>query len=382
MPPKRKPVGTVAEETTMAAHASKVDDMLASVQEDLNETFGDNTVASLSSAETFSHVDSSISTRSIIVDKVIAGGRPMPCSLLPHGRQTEISGLPGTGKTTLCAHLAAETQERGGVVVVTDTEERIDHEYWRKLGVNTDKIVNLKARTLEEVFERQYKFIELTKHKFKGIPILMLWDSLGGTSTDSIIDDRDEKGTIKKDSIMERAKKAMMVKAKLISAGMEIINPVIAQSKVAYVYTNTLYQKPVQYGDPWETPGGTKKNFFATLRLRLTVEDVIKTVNDATGTVTEIGHWLSVRAIKNSTAPMKLTMRAAVIGNKGYSNDYIVWEVATANKLWVKPPKQAWVTWTSPKGDEVKFQGLDGFFEKIVPHPEYPDLYAQVVESL
>lgn len=371
---KRSPVNT-------NTSGSKIDDMLAGMTETMNDSFGADTADTLSSATTLSNIDHWTSTRSMVVDKVIAGGRPMPCSILPFGRQTEISGLPGTGKTTLCAHIAAEVQSHGGIVVVTDTEERIDHPYWDALGVNTKKILNLKARTLEDVFERQYIFITNAIEKWPGVPILMLWDSLGGTSTDSIMDDTDAKGATKKDSIMERAKKAMMVKAKLISAGMEIINPVVARSRVAYVYTNTLYQKPVDYGDPWETPGGNKKNFFATLRLRLTVTGQITEEDETTDKKSVIGQWITVRAIKNSMAPMKIELPAAVMGGIGYSDDYTVWKLGTAMKVMVRP-KGSWTTWTTPKGEEVKFQGYAGFVEKVKTHPEYADLCQLVRDKL
>lgn len=370
---KRSPAST-------GSTGSKIDDMLAGMTDVMNESFGADTADTLSSASTLSMIDQWTSTRSMVVDKVIAGGRPMPCSLIPFGRQTEISGLPGTGKTTLLAHLAAEVQSHGGIVVATDTEERIDHPYWRALGVNTDKILNLKARTLEDVFERQYIFITNAIQKWPGVPILMLWDSLGGTSTDSIMDDQKADGSTKKDSIMERAKKAMMVKAKLISAGMEIVNPVIAQSRVAYVYTNTLYMKPDAYGDPYETPGGVKKNFFATLRLRLTVSGQITEEDEATDKVSTIGQWVTVKAIKNSMAPMRIELPAAVIGGVGYSDEYTVWKLGTAMKVMVRPKGTAWTTWKTPKGEEVKFQGYNGFVDKVKTHPEYADL-CQIVRD-
>jgi recombination protein RecA len=375
---KRSPAAPSA-----AAHAASTADMLTSMQAEMNDMFDEDVAGILSSASTLSQIDQWVSTRSMVVDKVIAGGRPTPCSLVPFGRQTEISGLPGTGKTTLCAQIAAEVQAKGGFVVVTDTEERIDHPYWRKLGVDTDKILNLRANTLEQVFERQYVFIEKANEKWPGVPILMLWDSLGGTSTDSIMDDTDAKGAKKKDSIMERAKKAMMVKAKLISAGMEIINPAVAHSKVAYVYTNTLYQKPdIDYGDPWETPGGNKKNFFATLRLRIKVTSHIKEEDENTGKVSTIGQWVEVAALKNSMAPMKVSLPAAIIGGRGYSDDYSVWKLGTGLGVIVRPKGSAWSTWAAPSGDEVKFQGFDGFVEKVAAHSEYALLVQQVSEAL
>lgn len=390
MSPKRTPIRNVpAEEKeekkekprSAQEHAAVMDDMFDSMQEEMNEAFGKGTAQRLSSAATLSKVEFWVSTRSLIVDKVLLGARPTGASLIPFGRQTEISGLPGVGKTTLCAQLAAEVQQSGGFVVVTDTEERIDHPYWQSLGVNTDKILNLTARTLEEVFEKQHKFIETSNAKWPKIPILMLWDSLGGTSTDSILEEKDEKGHQKKDSIMTRAKKAMMVKAKLISAGMEVINPLVAKSKVAYVYTNTLYQKPdVDYGDPWVTPGGNKKDFFATVRIRLRRKEEIAREDETVSAKNVLGHRVEVKALKNSMAPQLRTIEAVIVGGRGFCNEYTVWEIADSMKLITK--SGAWSTWTTPKGEEVKFQGWNGFLEKVATHPEYPDLFAAVAERI
>lgn len=384
MPPRRtKPeviesVVPVSDDPRVKLANAEIDARLKEMMDDMNATFGEDQAAPLSSAATLSKIDEWVSTGSYVVDKVLLGGRSVG-SLVPYGRQTEVSGLPGTGKTTLCAHLAAQTQAMGGIVVVTDTEERIDHPYWQGLGVDTDRIINLKARTLEDVFDRQYEFIKASMEKWSDIPILMLWDSIGGTSTDSILDP-DPKSQGAKLTPMERGKKAMMVKAKLISAGMEIINPLVAKSKVAYVYTNTLYQRPdVDYGDPWETPGGNKKNFFATVRLRLKVIKQLQEVDADTDTKDVVAQVVEVSALKNSMAPRKRTIPAVVRGGVGFSNDDTIKMFAESMKIITGT---TWMTWKTPKGEEVKYQGWNGFKLKIVPHPEYPSLVEQVLGHL
>jgi len=366
-----------SESTDPQKHQALTDNLLDSLQSDLNKEFGEGTAQRLSSASTLSMIHHWTSTRSLVVDKVLAGGRPMPCSLVPFGRQIEISGLPGTGKTSLCAQIAAEVQANGGTIVVTDTEDRIDHPYWQQLGVDTSRIINLTARTLEQVFERQLKIIQLLREKSPNTPVLMLWDSLGGTSTDSIMDEIEDGS----EGPMEVAKKAMMMKARVISWGMEMINPYISQSKVAYVYTNTLYSKPnVKWGDPFETPGGNKKNFMATVRLRLENCGQIAEENPVTGNKRVLGHKVEVSALKNSMAPMKISAVGAVIGGKGFSNEWTVRDVAEALKLITKAG--AWSTWRTSSGEDVKFQGFNGFMDKVVTHPEYPLLVAQVSDAL
>jgi hypothetical protein len=41
-----------------------------------------------------------------------------------------------------------------------------------------------------------------------------------------------------------------------------------------------------------------------------------------------------------------------------------------------------WSTWNTPTGEAVKFQGWDGFLEKVVPHPEYQALTDMVMNAL
>lgn len=370
------PVDLAAVPNTPRVHQEMTDSLLDTLQADLNKEFGVGTAQRLSSADTLSRIENWTSSRSLIVDKVLAGGRPMPCSLVPFGRQMEISGLNGTGKTTLCAQIAAEVQSKGGSVVVTDTEERIDHNYWKLLGVDTSRIINLTARTLEEVFERQVKLIQMLMAKSPNTPILMVWDSLGGTSTDSIMDEIDEGS----DSPMEVAKKAMMMKARIISWGMEMINPYIAKSKVAYIYTNTLYMKPnVKWGDPWVTPGGNKKDFMATVRLRLEKVGQIAEEDPITGNKNIYGNKVEVTALKNSMAPMQVSATGAVFGGRGFCNEWTIKDTAESMKLITKG---TWSSWKTPLGEDIKFQGWHGFLNKVVTHAEYPDLVTAVTAVL
>lgn len=343
--------------------------------ESLNKQFGENSAISLDSADTLSRIDFWVTSRSIAVDKVLAGGRAFPCSLVPFGRQMEISGPPGAGKTTLCAQIAAETQKQGGLVIVTDTEERIDHAYWSALGVDNSKVINLRAETLEEVFEKQYFAIKTMREKAPNRMVLMIWDSVGGTSSGAVLDEKEDNKT----TFMERAAKQMGREAKIIGNGVKGLSGYIAKSKVCYLYTNHIYSKiGVTYGDPNETYGGQKLKFLATVRLQLKPGAAIKE-KDAFGNVESPGKWVTVKALKNSMSPMLMEKSAVVMGGVGFSNQYLVWDVAKKNKL--ISGAGAWSTWKTPKGEDVKFQGWSGFQEKVVTHSEYADLESMVIEA-
>jgi recombination protein RecA len=348
---------------------NSIDDDLSLLKEQMEKTFGEGSAMSLDAPEALSNIEHWVSTRSMIVDKVLAGGRTLPCPLMPFGRQVEIAGLPGAGKTTLCAQIAAEVQSKGGLVIVTDTEERVDHTYWTSLGVDCSKVLNLHGASIEDVFRKQMKAIEIMSGNAPDRLMLMIWDSVGGTATETIKESEDPMGG-----------EAMLKDVRVIGHGMKVINQMLPKSKVCYLYTNHLYRKVGQtYGDPWETPGGQKLKYFATVRLRLTNIGQIKE-KDAHGNDQQVGHKVAVNAEKNSMAPMRRELTGALIGGSGFSNDYTVMETAVSMKLISK--SGAWSTWTTPSGEEVKYQGWNGFLEKVVTHVEYPVLEDQVFQAL
>ena len=124
-------------------------EIMQALQANLNKHFGAGAAAPLTAQETLSRIDHWVSTRSIVIDSVLRGRRPAPASLIPFGRQMEVSGPENSGKTTLTAQVAAETQRLGGMVMVFDTEERIDEPYWQKLGVKTNEILTVPSGSLD-----------------------------------------------------------------------------------------------------------------------------------------------------------------------------------------------------------------------------------------
>lgn len=355
----------------MAKKKKSTEDSFTALKDALNKEFGEGEARPLSSGDALSRVNFSVSSRSMVVDKVLAGGRPMPCSLIPFGRQMEISGLPGAGKTTLCAQIAAETQKMGGMVVAIDTEERIDEEYWRALGVDTSRVINLHAESIEAVFNKVEVAIKFAAENDPEQPLLIIWDSVGGTSSEMILEG---KGTV-----MERASKVYGREAKVIGTGVKALNGLIAKHRVCFLYTNHLYtDMNVTYGDNKKEYGGEKLKFHATVRLRLTKIGELK-VEDELGNKQKFGQRVKIKAQKNSMAPMQLEKEAVLIGGQGFSNDYTVFEIG--KKLKLIKTAGAWSTATL--GDaEVKFMGWRGFQEKVLTHPNYGDLLHEVMEAL
>lgn len=354
--------------------AKKKKDAHEELTASLMGTMGDD-AQMLDSENALCHVDFSVSSRSIVVDSVLAGGRAMPCSMIPFGRQVEISGLNGSGKTTLCAQIAAETQRMGGVVIVIDTEERMDVPYWNRLGCDTSKIIKIKAKTIEEVFNRLHKFMmALSEHNAKtktDRPMLVIWDSVGGTSSGDVVEGKDD--------FMTNAKKMMGREAKLIGIGVTGLNPLIAANNICLLYTNHVYkQMGVSFGDPWTEPKGEKLRFQATVRIRLTAIGEISE-EDSNGNKVVIGQHVRVKANKNSMAEHRMTKDAIVIGGIGFSNDYTVFHLGKKRKIITTAGGWSSVT---IDGELIKFQGWKGFQLKVATHPKYSELLESIKEIL
>ncbi|MEW5985840.1 MAG: ATPase domain-containing protein, partial [Chloroflexota bacterium] len=59
---------------------------------------------------------------------------------LPRGRVVEVFGPESAGKTTLCQHVIAEAQKRGGLCAFIDMEHALDPQYAAKCGVDVNNL--------------------------------------------------------------------------------------------------------------------------------------------------------------------------------------------------------------------------------------------------
>lgn len=369
----------VAKVTKLSDHKKKIDDgvdkILDQLQDDLNKKFGDNSVMRLGSQSTLNRLDEWVSSRSMVVDAVLRGGRPLGSSLIPFGRMMEISGLEDSGKSTLCAHIAAEVQSKGGIVLITDTEEKIASDYWSKLGVDLNRVVKIYADNVKEVFDKQFHMLQLAREKAPGRLVLSIWDSLGGTSIHNIVDANSS------ESPMEQAEKFSMRRAKQVGEGVELLHGIVAKTRTCYLWTNHEYTKMnVKFGSPREVRGGKKPKYYATVRLQLTPVGALTETDAVTGRTKEYGQQVLVKALKNHMSGIKLQRPAYILSGVGFSDEMTVFE--TARKMKAITGKN-WYEWVTPKGEVVgKFQGYKGFLEQVVPHPEYKDLYDAVLQTM
>jgi len=111
----------------------------------LKKRYGEGAIMKL--GETASMKVDAISTGSISLDLALGIGG------IPRGRVTEIYGPEASGKTTLCQHIIAEAQKRGGVAAFIDVEHALDPQYAARCGVNTVELLISQPDTGEQALE-------------------------------------------------------------------------------------------------------------------------------------------------------------------------------------------------------------------------------------
>ena len=192
-----------------------------------------------------------ISTGATMLDIAVSN---RPYGGIAVGRITELTGLEGSGKSLVGAQLIANTQKRGGVAVLIDTETAVNPEFFTAVGINMNKLVYVHISTVEDIFDAITNIIEKVrtgKDKEKLVTIIV--DSVAAAST-------------KKEMEADFGKDGYATdKAIIISKAMRKITGLLGRERIALVFTNQLRQKmnAPAFSDPWTTSGGKAIAFHA-----------------------------------------------------------------------------------------------------------------------
>src|SRR3989344_3399965 len=198
---------------------------------------------------------------------------------LPRGRIVEIFGPEASGKTTLCLHVIAEAQKRGGMAAFIDAEHALDVARAKSIGVNVDDLYLSQPDTGEQALEIAETLIR------SGALDVIVVDSVAALVPKAEIEG-------------DMGDAVMGVQARLMSQAMRKLTAAISRSKTTLIFTNQLRMKiGVMFGNPETTTGGMALKFYASIRL-----DVRKT-----GKIEEAGEIIGgrhrVRVVKNKVAP-------------------------------------------------------------------------------
>ena len=343
-------------------------DELASVLADsLNKQFKGMKVAYfLDGAEdTPTDLTEWISTGSSILDLAISN---RPNGGLPVGRITEITGMEASGKSLLAAHLLANTQKKGGLAVYIDTENAMNEEFLRAIGIDISKLLYIQLETVEDIFEVIENIILKIKESDKDRLVSIAVDSVAAATTKvEQAQDYDKEGWATS-------------KAIVLSKGMRKITQLIGRERVALIFTNQLRQKlGVMFGDPWTTSGGKAIQFHASCRLRLKAAGQIKA--KIQGKEQTIGIKTKAVVVKNRMGPPLRTAEFNIYFESGI-DDTGSWLQVMKDYNLLKQGG-SWYTYICTEtGEEIKFLSKD-FEEKVLSDPGRKErIYNQICETL
>ena len=277
----------------------------------IEKQFGRGSIMKLGSSEK-QQVDS-IPTGSIALDLALGVGG------VPRGRITEIFGPESSGKTTLCQHVLAEAQKKGGVVAFIDVEHALDPTYARNCGVNVDELLVSQPDTGEQALE-----ITETLIRSGGVDCVVL-DSVAALVPRAEIEG-------------EMGDSFVGIQARLMSQALRKLTGAVSRSNTALVFTNQLREKiGVMFGNPETTPGGRALKFYASVRLDIRRIETIKSGTDS------IGSRVRVKVVKNKVAAPFRVAEFDVMYGEGISREGGLLDVGVASDVVAKTG--AWFTY-------------------------------------
>lgn len=226
-----------------------------------------------------------ISTGSTLLDLAISGGR-IKGGGIPAGVLVEIFGAAGSGKTVLLCEIAGRIQQQGGEVMFHDPEARLNKQFAKMFGLDTEIMAYTNPDTIPEVFSKVREWSPKSK-AINGV----FADSLAALSTDMEMGNKDG------DKMGGR-------RAKEFSEQLRKTCRVLTQNNLLMVCSNQIRQNmdAGQFGQKYISPGGEAIGFYSSIRLRTTKpEKIKKEISVANRKVTRvIGVNVDIEVFKNS----------------------------------------------------------------------------------
>lgn len=350
--------------TKKKATENQEEELALSIVDALNKTFKDGQVAYIiGQDDTPTDLTDFVGTGSSLLDLAISN---RPHGGIACGRITELTGLEGSGKSLIAAHMMANVQREGGVVVLLDTENAVNPEFFEAIGLNFGQMVYAQPDTVEDIFVMIETIVNRVREKQgNDKKVIIVVDSVAGAPTKQEMEaDYDKDGYA-------------TGKAIILSKAMRKVTSLIAKQKIALVFTNQLRQKmnAPAFSDPWTTSGGKAIAYHASTRLRLATTGKIANKDKEV-----IGVSVKASVIKNRLGPPYRTAEFNVYFDRGI-DDLDSWLKFCKDKGLMKTAG-AYVKYEDLGGKEHQFAGKE-FKKFLTDNPELQDeIYNRMCDTV
>ncbi len=262
---------------------------------------------------------------------------------IPRGRIIEVFGPEGSGKTTVCLHMIAEAQARGGIAAFIDAEHALDPTYARALGLNIDELLVSQPDSGEQALEIADMLV-----RSAALDIVVV-DSVAALVPRAEIEG-------------EMGDTHVGLQARLMSQAMRKLAGTLSRFDTSAIFINQLREKiGVMFGSPETTPGGRALKFYSSVRL-----DVRKIENLKDGTDV-VGSRTRVKVVKNKVAPPFRQCEFDIMYGKGISKEGSLIDVGVEQEIVKKAG--AWFTY---EGDQLG-QGRENAKQFLAEHVDLRD---------
>jgi recombination protein RecA len=272
---------------------------------------------------------------------------------IPRGRIVEVYGPEGSGKTTVCLHMIAEAQRKGGIAAFIDAEHALDPTYARELGVDIDELLVSQPDSGEQALEIADMLV-----RSAALDIVVI-DSVAALVPRAEIEG-------------EMGDTHVGLQARLMSQAMRKLAGTLSKFDTSAIFINQLREKiGVMFGSPETTPGGRALKFYSSVRL-----DVRKIENLKDGTEV-VGSRTRVKVVKNKVAPPFRQAEFDIMYGKGISKEGSLIDVGVDLEMIKKAG--AWFTY---EGEQLG-QGRENARQFLVEHVEVrEEIEAKVREAV
>jgi recombination protein RecA len=303
----------------------------------LTKRFGEGAIMRLGEAQ---HLQVEvIPTGSLALDIALGVGG------VPRGRVIEIYGPESSGKTTVCQHVIAEAQARGGICAFIDMEHALDPLYAQRCGVDVNNLYVSQPDTGEQALEIAEALIR------SGTMDIVVVDSVAALVPRAEIEG-------------EMGDSHVGLQARLMSQALRKLSGVIKQTNTVVIFTNQLRSKiGVMFGNPETTSGGNALKFYASVRIDIRRVQSIKVGADV------VGNRTRVKIKKNKVAPPFAEAEFDIMYNEGISKTGCVIDLGV--DLNVIEKRGAFFRY----GETLLGQGRENSKQFLQEHPE---VYAEL----